>query len=199
MILTLLMPHFYQKEKIYKIMRDLKSLIHSTLDVLLSNITKYHIQNGKCEVDETVNSQKAPHSSPLWARYGVSSVSTLREKDIKNTQHLTHQTTEAVATAWWSLNGNRTDSPTSKLPRILLAKQSSILATQQARGCLRENNGLPANTRTHNCQQESLSNDKSWWYHFDHIIYLGLGRCGSNVNSQIFYVMLWIEFLNTSW
>jgi len=50
-----------------------------------------------------------------------------------------YQTAVATMISWWFLSGMTSDSPTKKFDTMLVAKHISMLETQHANGCLREN------------------------------------------------------------
>lgn len=85
--------------------------------------------------------------SPLLEQYVAVCVN---EENLSSPTIYTHQMTEAVNRALWSLNGVSIGSPRRKLAIKLPAKQRSMEETQQDRGCFLEKTVPPTKT------QESL-------------------------------------------
>jgi len=72
-----------------------------------------------------------PVSTPLLYFYPRSLMITAGNKS--------YQTAVATMISWWFLSGMTSDSPTKKFDTMLVAKHISMLETQHANGCLREN------------------------------------------------------------
>jgi len=72
-----------------------------------------------------------------------------------------YQTAVASSSSWWFFSGMTSDSPTSKFDTMLVAKHISMLATQHASGCLRENDAEPE----HSFPQPNNSRNQAYRLH----------------------------------